>query len=75
MKKPETFDELLGLWETPKELSIELDTIYVTAQLMKRRRSVGVNHWPKLITAAAAKGVHLTTDDLLAMRERRKAVA
>jgi hypothetical protein len=74
-KNPTTFDELLGLWDTPKELSLALGTLYVTAQLMKRRRSVGVDHWPRLIEAAAAKGVILTSDDLLAMREKRRAAA
>ena len=37
MKKLETFDDVLALWESPKALSDDLGTIYVTAQLMKRR--------------------------------------
>lgn len=68
MRKPSTFDELLALWETPKALSADLGVPYVNAQLMKRRKSVGVDHWPKLIEVAQARGVALTTDDLLAMR-------
>lgn len=75
MKKLQTFDDVLGLWETPKALSDDLGTIYVTAQLMKRRRSIGVDHWPKLIELLAGRGYTVTTDDLLAMRQRRREAA
>ena len=71
MKKLETFDDVLALWESPKALSDDLGTIYVTAQLMKRRGSIGVDHWPRLIQLLAERGYTVTTDDLLAMRKRR----
>lgn len=75
MQKLETFKDVLALWETPKALSDDLGTIYVTAQLMKRRGSIGVDHWPKLIQLLADKGYEITTDDLLAMREKRREAA
>jgi hypothetical protein len=71
MKKLLTFDDVLALWETPKALSDDLGTLYVTAQLMKRRRSIGVDHWPRLIELLAARGYTVTTDDLLEMRKLR----
>lgn len=71
MKKLETFDDVLGLWVSPKALSDDLGTLYVTAQLMKRRRSIGVDHWPRLIELLAGKGYIVTTDDLMEMRRRR----
>ena len=71
--KPTTFKELLDLWDTPKALSAELGVPYINAQQMKRRQSVGVDHWPTLIKLAASKGVKITTDDLVAMRSRKVA--
>lgn len=75
MKKLTTFDDVLALWETPKALSDDLGTIYVTAQLMKRRGSIGVDHWPKLIERLAARGYSVTTDELLVMRQRKRVAA
>lgn len=75
MKKLTTFDDVLALWETPKALSDDLGTIYVTAQLMKRRGSIGVDHWPKLIELLAARGYSVTTDELLVMRQRKRIAA
>jgi hypothetical protein len=48
---------------------------YVNAQAMKRRKSVGVDHWPKLIEVLARRGVRITADDLLRMSARRKVAA
>lgn len=67
-KHPKTFDEILSLWGSPKDLSLALDVPYVTAQQMKLRKTVGVKHWPKLIAASKARGVDITADDLLKMR-------
>lgn len=72
MNTIQTFDDLLSLWESPKDLSAALGVPYVNAQLMKHRKSVGLNHWPRLIAAAGEKGIQLTTDDLLAMRSRTR---
>lgn len=67
-KHPKTFEDLLALWDTPKKLSIALDVSYVAAQAMKRRGTVGVEHWPKLIRLAKDRGIEITADDLLRMR-------
>ncbi len=75
MMKPNTFEELLSLWENPKALSLDLGVPYINAQMMKRRRSVGVTHWPRLIDLAAAKGIRLTNDDLVAMTVKRREAA
>ena len=68
LQKPTTFEELLSLWETPKDLSVDLGVPYVNAQSMKRRKSVSVDHWPKLIELAGQRGVKITADDLLKMK-------
>jgi hypothetical protein len=74
-KKPTSFDELLGLWETPKALSVALGVPYVNAQMMKRRKSVDVLHWPRLIELLAARGTIITNDDLVAMAVKRREAA
>mgnify|MGYP006204466211 CR=1 FL=1 len=70
--KPETFEQLLSHWTT-LELSADLDVQYVTARKMRERQSVGTQHWPRLTDAARAKGISITQEDLLAMRNRRVA--
>lgn len=67
-KHPKTFDDILSLWGSPKELSVALDVPYVTAQQMKRRKTVSVEHWPKLIELTKARGIQITADDLLKMK-------
>lgn len=71
-KKPDSFDAVLAHWETPAQFSAALGIPYVTAQVMRHRRSIGDNHWPKVIRALADKGVTVTTDDLLKMKFRRQ---
>lgn len=72
LKKPDTFKKLLDLWETPKALSEALGVQYVTAQLMIRRNSVGIDHWPKLIEVVKAKGHDISNDDLVAMSLKQR---
>lgn len=73
IEKPDTFEALLSNW-TKLELSQALGVPYVNARKMIERKSVNPVHWPKLIEAAAGKGIVLTHDDLIAMLPR-KAVA
>ncbi len=68
-----TFEDVLALWEKPKALSDDLRVPYVNAQAMKLRKSIAVDHWPRLIELLAERGYTVTTDDLLAIRERSRA--
>lgn len=72
MHKPATFEALLANW-TKLELSGALGVPYVNARKMIERKSVNPVHWPKLIEAAATKGIVLTNDDLIAMLSRKVA--
>lgn len=74
MTKPTTFDDLLALWKAPV-LSAGLGVPYINAQMMKRRKSVDVVHWPRLIELAAEQGVTLTSDDLVQMTVKRRVAA
>jgi hypothetical protein len=67
-KHPKTFDDLLSLWASPKELSLALGVSYIDAYAFKRRGTVAVRHWPKLIEGAREKGLNLTAEDLLKMK-------
>lgn len=72
MQKPSTFDEVLSLWDSHTALSEELGVIYVTAQAMRKRRSIGDEHWPKIIEAWKRRGVVLNADDMLRMKFKRR---
>jgi hypothetical protein len=74
LTKPQTFEEILALWDTPKALSDELGILYVSAQMMKRRRSIGSAHWNAFIRGAAKRGIGLTLDDFARMRIKRDEV-
>lgn len=73
MKTLSTFDDLLALWESPKALSEALGVPYINAQAMKNRRSIGVDHWSRILELVSERGYALTTDDLLHMRAKRRA--
>jgi hypothetical protein len=62
--KPNTFEALLSLWDSPMTLSADLGVPYVTAQMMKRRKSVSAAHWDAIASKAVAKGVEITNEDL-----------
>lgn len=72
MKTLNTFEDVLALWEKPKALSDDLGVPYVNAQAMKSRKSIAVDHWPRLIELLAERGYTVSTDDLLAMRSRSR---
>ena len=74
-KKPDSFEALLSLWDTPKALSIALNVPYVNAQAIKRRKSVDVTHWPRLIELLEARGIRITNDDLVQMAIRKREAA
>lgn len=75
MKELMTFDDVLALWDKPKALSDDLGVPYVNAQAMKARGSIAVDHWPRLLNLLRERGYALSTDDLLAMKTRRKQAA
>ncbi len=72
MKKLTTFDEVLALWEKPKALSDDLGVPFVNAQAMKARKSIAVDHWPRLIEALKSRGYSITNDELVAMAIKRR---
>lgn len=74
-KKPSTFDELLDLWDQPRDLSDALGVSRLNARAMKLRKSVGIDHWPALLSALEAKGVSMTWQELAELRQRRREVA
>ncbi len=45
------------------------------AQMMKRRKSVDVLYWPRLIELMAGRGIVLTSDDLVQMAVKRREAA
>lgn len=72
MKTLSTFEDVLSLWESPKALSDALGVPYINAQAMKARKSIAVDHWPKLIEALKSQGYSLSNDELVAMAIKRR---
>jgi hypothetical protein len=75
-----TFDELIGTWPRGvdgdgRELTsigtfaADVGIAYYHAQVMKQRRSIGADYWPRVLDAAAKRGVALSEKDLFRMRE------
>ena len=64
----ETFEQILTLWGGPSDLADDLGCKYVTAQVMRHRKSIGMAHWPKLIEVLREKGHKITMDELVAMK-------
>lgn len=69
-----SFDDLLTLW-TVTELAADLSVPYPTAGAMRRRGYVAVVHWPRLVDAAARKGIQLTMGELAEMAASRRGKA
>lgn len=63
---PKTIDELFQQMGGPTAVARILAVGVSTASEMKRRGSVPVRYWPKLITHAQSQGTPLTESDLLA---------
>jgi hypothetical protein len=72
LTKPSTFEELLALWDSPSAMSADLGLPYVSAQMMRRRGSIGVAHWDAFIAAAKRKGIKLTIPDMVSMKLERQ---
>ncbi len=74
-KKPTTFEELLDLWDQPRDLSDAIGVPRLNARAMKLRKSVGIDHWPALIVALEAKGISMTMEDLDSLRRKKREAA
>ena len=60
---PSLFQTLGG----PTKVARMLDVGFSTASEMKRRKSIPVKYWPKLVAACAAEGVSITYERLVEM--------
>lgn len=72
-KHPASFADILSHWKTHAALSRELGVLYVTAQAMRKRKSIGDQHWPVVIEAMARRGINLSVGDLHRMKMKRRA--
>lgn len=64
---PEIIDTLGGTTEFGRAIGVRQST----ASEMKRRQSIPVQHWPKVIEAARIRKIKLTTDDLVELHLKR----
>lgn len=70
-----SFSDLIGNW--PREVgrtsigtfAIDIAVPYQHAATMKQRNSIAPDFWPRVLRAAAGRGVALSHEQLLRMRE------
>jgi hypothetical protein len=65
--EPTTFRELIDRFGGIPAIQSDLGVPYVTAQKMYQRDSIAVRHWPRLMSAAAARDIRVTADALVKM--------
>jgi hypothetical protein len=75
-----TFADLIGTWPRAPErngrrptsiatFAADVGVAYSHAQIMRYRNSIGADYWPSVVAAAKRRGVTLTHEDLMKMRE------
>ena len=75
-----TFADLIGTWpRDPQEdrtsigsFAADIGVPYQHAATMKQRNSIAVEFWPAVIRAAGRRGIEITNDSLLKMRQTRR---
>jgi hypothetical protein len=78
MMKHASFSELIGDWPRDDgQTSIgtfarDIGVAYYHAQTMRYRRSISVEFWPRVISAAQKRGIKITHEDLVEMRGHRR---
>lgn len=75
MQKPDTFRALIDRLGGVSAFAGKAGIGEHSAKKMRDRNSIAISHWPAIIMAARADGLILTTDDLVSMSLKRKAVA
>lgn len=62
---PKTISELIGAFGGATEFARIIDKIPSTASEMKRSGSIRVAYWPKIIAAAAERGINGVSSETL----------
>ncbi len=65
MAAPKTIPELIDAFGGSTSFSKIIDKIPSTASEMKRTRSIRVRYWPKVIAAAAKRGIRGVSSETL----------
>lgn len=67
-----TVEEIFEAFGGPAAFARHLEIKGSTASEMKRRRSITIEHWPKLIAAARSLNIEISNDDLVAIHVRER---
>lgn len=68
-----TFSSIIGHWKSAEEFSRDLGLkTYSHGRTMKRRNSIPVAHWPKVLEAAKARNLPVTLADLMEAQMARE---
>lgn len=72
IEKPDTFRTLIEALGGVKAFADNLGVGEFAAKKMRDRSSVAVDHWPRLVLIAREHGFLFTTDDFVAMAQKRQ---
>jgi hypothetical protein len=75
MAGPRTISELIDAFGGPTDFAKVIEKIPSTASEMKRTGSIRPRYWPKIIAAAAEKGIEGVNSDSLMMMHQEEAAA
>lgn len=65
---PSTISGLIDMWPSIAEFAADLDVGYEAAKQMRRRNSVAVEHWPRLMEACRQRGISgINAEHMVAM--------
>ena len=70
-----THADIINKWPSLSDFADDLAVEYGTAKAMRRRASIPVNHWPKVMAKAAARGIEGISLDVLVASVARERVA
>lgn len=65
-----SISDLIALWPTLADFAHDLGVDYGAAKQMRRRSSISVKHWDKLMRAARRKGVRISADMLVRLHAK-----
>ena len=72
IEKPDTFRDLIKALGGVKAFADKMHLGEFAAKKMRDRSSIGMDHWSKLLMVTRENGFLYTTDDFVAMAQRRQ---
>jgi len=69
---PDSFSAIVNLWPSAEALAADIGEKGVTVRQMRNRDSIDAGYWERILAAAAVRGFHAVTSELLIKLAARK---